>query len=261
MDCMDQIKGFEGNLQDLQESEQFVVSIVRIPLFDKRIDAIIFKYNFDSEFSLLSENVSVLRNSYDVITTNEKFKKLIRMVLDIGNFLNYKTSKGNSYGFKLDSLKDMSGLKSKKVEGKNYSLLDFVIINLRENAPEMLDFSKSFAPLEDAVKVDIDVIGVKFQELEKFVKNLHQDLESAKSYIHSLKESEEELVNGMPKEEVIEGCESFIDSFGKFHQEADESLKELDEDFKEVKTNLVKEGRKYGEDEDVAPIVVIKSKL
>lgn len=92
---VDQIKKFNGNIKDLSDTEKFVVSLVKIPLFDKRIDAILLNYNFDAEFSLLSDNVTILKQSYDSIKSNEKFHKMLRMVLDIGNFLNYKTPKGN----------------------------------------------------------------------------------------------------------------------------------------------------------------------
>jgi hypothetical protein len=94
-DSMANILSFNGKIQDLSDTEQFVVSIVRIPLFDKRIDAIMFKYNFDAEFTMISENTIILKQSYEAISTNDTFKKLIRMILDIGNFLNYKTPKGN----------------------------------------------------------------------------------------------------------------------------------------------------------------------
>ena len=121
------------NLQDISEPETFIVSVVRIPLYDKRISALMFKYNFNSEFSILSDNVNMLKNAYDSIKANEKFKKLMRLVLDIGNFLNFKTPKGNAYGFRLQSLKNMSNVKSKKIDGNTYTLLDYVIINLRDN--------------------------------------------------------------------------------------------------------------------------------
>lgn len=65
---------FSGEIQELSETEQFVVSIFRIPLFEKRIEAIMFKYNFDAEFSLISDNAMILKQSYESIITNEKFK-------------------------------------------------------------------------------------------------------------------------------------------------------------------------------------------
>ena len=122
-DSKDQAKKFQGKVEDLDDTEKFVVSIVRIPLFgnlsllifivDKRIDAIFFKYNFDAEYSMISNNVSMLKQSYEAISQNSKFQTLIRMILDIGNFLNYKSPKGNWFGFKLQSLKDMAQMKSK----------------------------------------------------------------------------------------------------------------------------------------------------
>lgn len=92
-ESMEQIRAFQGDISDLQESEQFVIAITRIPLFDKRIEAILFKYNFDAEFSLLSDGTSVLKQSYDAISNSDNFKKIIRMILDIGNFLNHKPTK------------------------------------------------------------------------------------------------------------------------------------------------------------------------
>ena len=118
VDSMESIKAYNGDWSDLPEIQAFVINISRIPLFEKRIDAITFKYNFDVEYTLLSDNVNLLKQSYDAISTNVKFKQIIRIILDVGNFLNYKTSKGNSFGFKLQTLKNMSGLKSKKIDGK-----------------------------------------------------------------------------------------------------------------------------------------------
>lgn len=132
-DSIDNVRNYKGSLSDISETEIFIVSMVRIPLYDKRISALMFKYNFNSEYTILSDNVNMLKNAYNSIKASEKFKKLMRMVLDIGNFLNFKTPKGNAYGFRLQSLKNMSNVKSKKIEGNTYTLLDYVIINLRDN--------------------------------------------------------------------------------------------------------------------------------
>ena len=113
------------------------------------------------------------------------------MILDIGNFLNFKTPKGNAYGFKLQSLKDLAGVKSKKIDGDNYSLLDYVIINIRDNEPKLLEFAKIFIPLAEAVKIDIDVLEIKFTELEKQIKQLDSDLIESREYINGLKENNE----------------------------------------------------------------------
>jgi len=258
VDSVEQAKCFTGDLNELSETERFVVCLVRIPLFDKRIDSIMFKYNFDAEFTMLSDNVSILKQSYESIKSNGKFQKLLRMVLDIGNFLNYKTAKGNALGFKLQSLKDMSMLKSKKIDGKKYSLLEFIIINLRDNAPEMLDFAKIFIPLDEAIKIDVDMLSSKFKEQEKYINNLEKDMTQANSFIKGLKESDEQTIGNLNRKEAIESCSSFIDNFVKFHSEADEIFNDLLKDFEEVRSNLITEGKKYGGNEDVGAIEVIE---
>lgn len=190
-DWIDAVKSYTGDMQDISETEIFVVSVVKIPLFDKRINSMMFKYNFDAEYSLLSENVTILKNAWHSIKEWDNFKTLIRMILDIGNFLNFKTPKGNAYGFKLQSLKDLAGVKSKKIDGDNYSLLDYVIINIRDNEPKLLEFAKIFIPLAEAVKIDIDVLEIKFTELEKQIKQLDSDLIESREYINGLKENNE----------------------------------------------------------------------
>ena len=113
VDSLESIKQYTGDCSDLSEIESFVVSLSRIPLYEKRIDSVAFKYNFDIEYTLLSDNVNLLKQAYDAISSNNKFKQIMRIILDVGNFLNYKTPKGNSFGFKLQTLKNMSGFKSK----------------------------------------------------------------------------------------------------------------------------------------------------
>lgn len=86
---------------------------------------------------------------------------------------------------------------------------------------------------------------------------MEKDLESAKAFIQTLKESEDEQINGMTKEGVIQGCSSFVDNFKKFQIEAQDMFTDLNEDFLETKQNLIKEAQKYGEDEDVKPTDIL----
>lgn len=72
-----------------------------------------------------------------------------------------------------------------------------------------------------------------------------------------MRDNEEDKVNGMPKKAVIQGCSSFVENFKKFQIEAQDMFTDLNEDFVEVKQNLIKEAQKYGEDEDVKPTDIL----
>lgn len=94
-------------------------------------------------------------------------------------------------------------MKSKKVDGKTFSLLEFLIINLKESQPEMLEFAKMFVPFAEAVKIDIDILEGKLNEIGVQITNLERDINRTKDYIQTLTESEEEEINGVDRLENI----------------------------------------------------------
>lgn len=57
--------------------------------------------------------------------------KILAMTVQIGNYLNYGTPKGNCKAFKIGILNDLSQVKSLKAPGhdqkKKLSLLDFIL--------------------------------------------------------------------------------------------------------------------------------------
>lgn len=85
-----------------------------------------------------------------------------------------------------------------------YTLLDFIIITLKDSSPDLLDFAKQLIPLGDAVKIDISVLGVKFKELEKIIKTLENDLKAARDFIQNLSENEADDQANSTKEETIQ---------------------------------------------------------
>ncbi|CAI2377211.1 unnamed protein product [Moneuplotes crassus] len=257
-DSIEAVNSFEGSIEDLNKTEQFIVSIMRVPFFEIRINAINFKYNFDADIAIMSDNISLLKQSYEAISTNDKFKKLIRMILEIGNFLNFKTPKGNCLGFKLQSLTNLVNMKSKKVDGKTFSLLEFLIINLKEKSPEMLEFTKMFVPFTEAVKIDFEVLESRLGEMGKSIDNLEEDLNKTKDHIQTLTDIEDDKADGDERLQVIGSLAKFYNSFSQFHVNSKEIFDELDQDFKTCKECLIKESKKYGEADDAPPIDIIK---
>ena len=148
-------------------------------------------------------------------------------------------------------------LNQNKIDGKIYSLLDFLIITLKDNSPELLDFAKQLIPLGDAVKIDLDVLSAKFKELEKILKTLETDLKIAKDFIQNLKENEIEETTANSKEDVILSCTKFYEKYEKIYIESSEIFTELSNDFSEVQENLKVEGKKFGEDDDIKLIEFI----
>jgi dishevelled associated activator of morphogenesis len=82
--------------------------------------------------------------------SSKKFQKLLEFILAIGNYMNGSTTRGEAWGFKLDSLPKMLDVKS-SVDPK-VSLLHFVAQEMERFNPEHADLIEDFPHLEAAVR-------------------------------------------------------------------------------------------------------------
>lgn len=93
----------------------------------------------------------------------------MKLILEIGNFLNHGTNKGNASGFDLDTLVKLDDIKS---ICKKLSLLYFILRNIDETKPKLLCFIYEFRNINKALKLDIG-------EVERRVKEILSNLNNA----------------------------------------------------------------------------------
>ena len=65
------------------------------------------------------------------VSTNFKLAKLLEIILNIGNFLNYGTYAGNAFGYGMDSLLKLRDTKSTKQN--DYTVLHYLAQYITEN--------------------------------------------------------------------------------------------------------------------------------
>ena len=108
------------------------------------------------------------------------------MLLRIGNYLNFGTNKGNAYGFGLQTLAQLDGVKSMNGSSKKISLMDFLITNIRTKEPRLLDLVQDLLACEDASKLDISAIETKFKEMTSGLEHVQNFLETTRSKAEQL---------------------------------------------------------------------------
>ena len=79
------------------------------------------------------------------------FLSLLKLTLGIGNYLNADTPRGNCIGFMMNSLLILDAVKGKE----KFTLLDFLIKNIKLKEPNLLTFHKDFLCIEAAIDVII----------------------------------------------------------------------------------------------------------
>ncbi|KAI5437246.1 formin-like protein 4 [Lathyrus oleraceus] len=116
---------YEGDTTKLAAAESFLYHILKaVPSAFKRLNAILFRLNYDSEIKEIREILQTLEMACKELRNQGVFVKLLEAVLKAGNRMNAGTNRGNAQAFNLVSLRKLSDVKS--VDGKT-TLLHFVV--------------------------------------------------------------------------------------------------------------------------------------
>ncbi|GAV67125.1 FH2 domain-containing protein [Cephalotus follicularis] len=108
----------------LGPAEKFLKAVLDIPFAFKRVDAMLYIANFDSEVDYLKRSFETLEVSCEELRNSKMFLKLLEAVLKTGNRMNVGTNRGDAHAFKLDTLLKLVDVKG--TDGKT-TLLHFVV--------------------------------------------------------------------------------------------------------------------------------------
>ncbi|KAI3760311.1 hypothetical protein L1987_50705 [Smallanthus sonchifolius] len=108
----------------LGPAEKFLKAVLDVPFAFKRIGAMLYVSNFDSEVEYLKRSFQTLEAACEELRNNRMFLKLLEAVLKTGNRMNIGTNRGDAQAFKLDTLLKLIDVKG--ADGKT-TLLHFVV--------------------------------------------------------------------------------------------------------------------------------------
>lgn len=148
-------------------AETFLLSMIGISNFLIRAECCVTKSTFLEESTNVTKDVTTMRTCLQSIVKSTSVTALFAMVMQIGNYLNYGTSKGAQRGFSLDTLQLLM-----RVEGfddKSYSLMRFIMDSLEGDKKLRDEALEDMKKCEEASKIDFDEAVRQLAELEKNV--------------------------------------------------------------------------------------------
>ena len=75
-----------------------------IPCIKDRLHATLFRFKFPVKMSEIMPDLTALQAAVKELNDSKKFKKLLEVILKLGNFINGGTFNANAPGFKIDAL-------------------------------------------------------------------------------------------------------------------------------------------------------------
>ena len=129
-------------------AEAFLIDVSKIEDLPYQVLAFVFKLQLKFESDELVEKLEIATNLCFELRSSVKLKKLLKLVLELGNLTNYEYGAGNSSfrpwmgntsraaGFKIDGLARLRDVKS--ADGK-WSLITFLVDMIHKSYSEVFN--------------------------------------------------------------------------------------------------------------------------
>ncbi|XP_062228472.1 formin-like protein 1 [Phragmites australis] len=237
----------------LGPAEKFLKAVLDVPFAFKRVDAMLYIANFDSEVNYLKKSFETLETACDELRSSRLFFKLLEAVLKTGNRMNVGTNRGDAHAFKLDTLLKLADVKG--TDGKT-TLLHFVVQEIIRSEGSRLSASNQTTPRTQAnplreelecKKLGLQAVAGLANELSNVKKAAAMDSDVLSSYVTKLAGGIEKITEVLRLNEESKSRDDawqFHDRMQKFLKKADDEIIRVQAQ-ESVALSLVKEITEY----------------
>lgn len=193
---------YTGDKTRLTHMDQFLLQLLTVPHLKARLDLLLFVQEFPLQFQELAPECKLALNACKELNSSKRLKVVMRKVLSIGNFLNSGTPKGGALGITVKSLPKLADSKGKD---KKTTLMDFLVLTLRESStPEMdlVHFYEDLKTANDATQTsvkglaaEVEILARDLLKIDRGAKQLKAEIKELSPLMESWFESIEKFVN------------------------------------------------------------------
>ncbi|XP_032357033.1 inverted formin-2 isoform X5 [Etheostoma spectabile] len=216
---IENLKSFQGEKEKLANVDRFYTSLLTVPCYQLRIECMLLCEETSSVLDMLKPKVKLVEEACQSLRTSTLVPSFCRLILDVGNFLNYGSHTGNAEGFKLSSLLKLTETKANK---SRITLLHYILEKAEANHPELLTLPDDLEICEKAAGVNLDSAQ---SEASALLKRLN---ETAKKVSNSVEEMKAQYAKVL--EESLEACKALSERFTALEKKRSELADYLCED-------------------------------
>ncbi|CAJ1058674.1 Protein diaphanous-like protein 1 [Xyrichtys novacula] len=160
---------------DLAESEQFGVVMSSVKKLTIRLQAILFKLQFEEQLNNIKPDVVSVTAACEELRKSQNFSKLLEIILLMGNFMNAGSRNGKAFGFSMSYLCKLRDTKSADLK---QTLLHFLADTCQEHYPDVMGFSDELIHVEKASRVSAETLQKNLELMGRQIKDLEKSLET-----------------------------------------------------------------------------------
>lgn len=192
---IENLKSFQGEKDKLANVDRFYTSLLTVSCYQLRIECMLLCEETASVLDILRPKVKLVEEACHALRISALLPSFCRLILDVGNFLNYGSHTGNAEGFKISSLLKLTETKANK---SRITLLHHILEEAEANHPELL-------ALPDDIEICEKAAGVNLESVQNEANGLLKRLnDTAKKVSNSAEEVKQQYTSIL--EENLEVC-------------------------------------------------------
>lgn len=170
----------EKFLEDATPVEKFFVSILKVRDVQRKVQGIVFGQLFEDQKQELDEKISIILRGCEEIQSSERLKRVFKLILDIGNFMN----DGDEAGFTLDSLLKLG---ETRAADRKTTVMDYLCkLAHRQDGDELLHFDDDLKSIEAASKLHPGDLSQRARKLLTSMESLERTVDAHKGSAYAI---------------------------------------------------------------------------
>mmetsp|Transcript_33124 Transcript_33124/g.53858 ORF Transcript_33124/g.53858 Transcript_33124/m.53858 type:complete len:590 (+) Transcript_33124:121-1890(+) len=169
------LRNFGGDVTRLPHTERFFLALCNIPDLGNRMQLWQFKLQFNELLQTQTERTQLLQRAHDQVHKSDAFRTVLQYILAFGNYMNGGTKKGQAFGFKLNSLRQLASAKS--VDNKT-TLLRYIYRQIEQRDASALSFVQEFAVLAEGSRLDTSQLSAEVAQIGGSLRRIEQKLKT-----------------------------------------------------------------------------------
>ncbi|KAM7396080.1 hypothetical protein PAMA_007379 [Pampus argenteus] len=172
---VENLKSHQTDRNKLASVDQFYLQLLDVPSYRLRIECMLLCEESCCLLENLKAKAELLDRACQSVRESTRLPSFCKLILDVGNFLNYGTHTGNAEGFKISTLLKLT---ETKASTSKITLLHHILEEVEQNHRNLLNLPDDLEISEKAAGVNLQSIQSELNSLNKRLKKSEMNLSS-----------------------------------------------------------------------------------
>ncbi|KAM4521999.1 inverted formin-2-like isoform 2-T4 [Odontesthes bonariensis] len=188
---VENLKSHQEDRDKMASVDRFYLLLLEVPSYGLRMECMLLCEESSCMLDSLKPRAELLDRACQSVRDSGRLPSFCKLILSVGNFLNYGTHTGNAEGFKLSTLLKLTETKANK---SRITLLHHILEEVEENHSDLLNLPDDLQICEKAAGVNMESIQSESNSLIHRLKNCEKKVSSSsedirEQYLVAIQES------------------------------------------------------------------------